>query len=90
MGYTTTTSRVSTILYAVVSDLGKRFEVEGMGFKAYPSCGYTHGPIFSTLTLMKENGIKPDDVLEINVSTGKNAADLFEPSERKRRPPGCT
>lgn len=71
----------------VTSDLGKRFEVEGMGFKAYPSCGYTHGPIFSTLTLMKENGIKPDDILEINVSTGKNAGDLFEPLERKRRPP---
>jgi 2-methylcitrate dehydratase PrpD len=71
---------------AVISDLGKRFEVEGMGFKAYPSCGYTHGPIFSTLTLMRENGIKPDDIDEINVSTGKNAGDLFEPSERKRRP----
>jgi 2-methylcitrate dehydratase PrpD len=70
----------------VISDLGKRFEVEGMGFKAYPSCGYTHGPIFSTLTLMKENGIKSDDILEITVSTGKNAGDLFEPSERKRRP----
>ena len=71
---------------AVISDLGKRFEVEGMGFKAYPSCGYTHGPIFSTLTLMRENGIKADDIDEINVSTGKNAGDLFEPSERKRRP----
>jgi len=71
----------------VIADLGKRFEIEGMGFRAYPSCGYTHGPIFSTLTLMKENGIKPDDVLEINISTGRNAADLFEPSERKRRPP---
>ncbi len=72
----------------VISDLGKRFEVEDIGFKAYPSCGYTHGPIFSTLTLMKENGIKPDDILEINVSTGKNAGDLFKPLERKRRPPG--
>jgi len=70
----------------VVADLGRRFEVEGMGFKAYPSCGYTHNPIFSTLTLMKENGIKCDDILEINISTGKNAGDLFEPSERKRRP----
>jgi len=72
---------------AVIAGLGKRFEIEGMGFKAYPSCGYTHGPIFSTLTLMKENGIKPDDVLEISIATGRNAADLFEPSERKRRPP---
>lgn len=71
---------------AVIADLGKRFEIEGMGFKAYPSCGYTHGPIHSTRTLMKENGIMPDDILEINVSTGRNAADLFEPSERKRRP----
>jgi 2-methylcitrate dehydratase PrpD len=72
---------------AVTSELGRRFEVENMGFKAYPSCGYTHGPIFSTLTLMKENRIKPDDIDEINVSTGKNAGDLFEPLERKRRPP---
>lgn len=71
---------------AVTHDLGKRFEVETMGFKAYPSCGYTHNPIFSTLTLMRENGIKADDIDEINVSTGKNAGDLFEPSERKRRP----
>jgi 2-methylcitrate dehydratase PrpD len=71
---------------AVTHDLGKRFEVENMGFKAYPSCGYTHNPIFSTLTLMRENGIKADDIDEINVSTGKNAGDLFKPEERKRCP----
>ncbi|UCE74906.1 MAG: MmgE/PrpD family protein [Methanomassiliicoccales archaeon] len=73
--------------HAVTNDLGRQFEVVNMGFKAYPSCGYTHNPIFSTLTLMKENGLKADDIDEINVSTGKNAGDLFEPLERKRRPP---
>jgi 2-methylcitrate dehydratase PrpD len=70
----------------VTKDLGRRFEIENMGFKAYPSCGYTHNPIFSTLTLMRENGLEANDIDEINVSTGKNAGDLFEPPERKRCP----
>jgi len=70
----------------VLSDLGKRYEVENLGFKAYPCCGYTHGPIYLTLSLMREHQIRPEDVEEINVFTGRNAADLFLPAERKRRP----
>ena len=70
----------------LVADLGKRYEMADIGFKAFPSCGYTHAPISATLKLVKENGIKPEDVDEIIVSTGNNAGDLMRPLDRKRKP----
>ncbi len=73
-------------IQALTSGLGSRFEVANIGFKAYPSCGYTHNPIEATLALVLENDIKPDDVRKINVFVGENAAELCTPLHRKRRP----
>jgi 2-methylcitrate dehydratase PrpD len=70
----------------LTSQLGKAFEVTNIGFKPYPSCGYTHGPIYATLNLVLEHNIGPEDVRQINISTGENAGDLCTPLERKRRP----
>jgi len=73
-------------IQALTSGLGSRFEVANIGFKAYPSCGYTHNPIEATLALVLENDIKPDDVRKIDVFVGENAAELCTPLHRKRRP----
>ncbi len=73
-------------IQALTSGLGSRFEVANIGFKAYPSCGYTHNPIEATLALVLENDIRPDDVRQINVHVGENAAELCTPRERKCRP----
>lgn len=73
-------------LQALTSDLGSRFEVANIGFKAYPCCGYTHNPIEAALALVLENDIRPDDVRKINVFVGENAAQLCTPRDRKCRP----
>ncbi len=73
-------------IHALTSGFGSRFEVANIGFKAYPSCGYTHNPIEATLALVLENDIRPDNVRQINVYVGENAAELCTPLDRKRRP----
>ncbi|MEJ2739323.1 MAG: MmgE/PrpD family protein [Dehalococcoidia bacterium] len=72
--------------HALTEELGKSFEIANIGFKPYPSCGYTHAPIYATLSLVNENDIVPDDIEEINISIGENAAELCTPLERKRQP----
>ena len=51
----------------VTSDLGKRFELQNMVFKKYPSCGVTQGSTDAILQLMKEKGLGAADIREINV-----------------------
>ena len=41
----------------LTSDLGKRFEVENLGFKPYPCCGHTHAFIDATLSLASKSFI---------------------------------
>ena len=72
--------------HALTEELGKSFEIANIGFKPYPSCGYTHAPIYATLSLVNENDIEPGNIEEINISVGENAAELCTPLERKRKP----
>jgi 2-methylcitrate dehydratase PrpD len=51
----------------VTGDLGKRFELQNMVFKKYPSCGVTQGSTDAILQLIKEEGLKAGDIREINV-----------------------
>jgi 2-methylcitrate dehydratase PrpD len=51
----------------ITGDLGKRFELQQMVFKKYPSCGVTQGPTDAILALMKAEGLKAEDIREINV-----------------------
>lgn len=68
----------------VTVDLGKVFEGTTVSQKAYP-CGHrTHTDIETTLALVREHDIKPDDVAEVTVSMG--AQDLHMYEERKRTP----
>lgn len=62
--------------YAKLADgLGERFnivpegEARGVGFKAFPSCLFTHTNIEAALYLKQEAGIKPEDVADIEVIT---------------------
>jgi 2-methylcitrate dehydratase PrpD len=71
---------------ALTDELGSRFEVANIGFKAYPSCGYTHSPIYATVELVTENDIQPEDVKEVIVYIGANASQLCKPLDRKRHP----
>ena len=51
----------------VVKELGKEFEGKNLSIKLYPCCRYTHGSIDATLSIVRENDIRPDDVAEVIV-----------------------
>ncbi|MBI2830918.1 MAG: MmgE/PrpD family protein [Chloroflexi bacterium] len=53
----------------LTGELGKRFEVNNVGVKLYPSCLGTHGAIDGALSLAKERDIKPEDVEKVTVAT---------------------
>ena len=71
---------------ALVSELGKRFEVVNLSFKPYTSCRLTHGAIDATLELVQRHDIKPNEIKGITVSTGEDGRLVSEPLEQKKRP----
>ncbi|MBI4331503.1 MAG: MmgE/PrpD family protein [Chloroflexi bacterium] len=72
---------------ALTADLGKKFEVSNLSFKPYPSPRGTHASIDATLELVRENDIKPDDVVSITVfKSAIGVKVLGSPIEKKRRP----
>ena len=52
---------------AMVKDLGNRWGIMDMGIKPYPCCRWFHTPIFMLKTIMKNEGLKPDDIEAITV-----------------------
>jgi 2-methylcitrate dehydratase PrpD len=70
----------------LTADLGKRFEVENLGFKPYPCCGHTHAHIDASLSLIANHNIKPDQINEVTAFCGESAHVLCIPEERKRAP----
>jgi 2-methylcitrate dehydratase PrpD len=57
----------------LLDELGKRFEVENVAVKLYPSCLATHGAIYGALELSREHVINPADVEKVIVTTSKFA-----------------
>lgn len=51
----------------VVGELGKRFEISKTIFKKYPSCADTFASTDATLELVREKGIAPDDITQIDI-----------------------
>ena len=51
----------------VVGELGKRFEISKTLFKKYPSCGDTLGSTDAVLEMVRERGITPDDITQIDI-----------------------
>jgi len=53
----------------LTTDLGDVLAIEqGVNFKRFPSCGATHAPIRATLRVMSENGLRPEDIEEMEIS----------------------
>ena len=51
----------------ITGDLGKRYALQHMVFKKYPSCGVTQGPTDAILDLMNAEDLKAENIREINV-----------------------
>ena len=62
--------------------LGETFRITRCGMKAYPTEALTHAPITATLKIIRENGLKPDDIKGVSVKTIARAADILsDPSK---------
>ena len=59
----------------LLSGLGDRWDIaDFLGFKAFPCCSETHGPIGAALAVAKEHDIALDEVLEIVVKLKSETA----------------
>jgi 2-methylcitrate dehydratase PrpD len=71
----------------ITVDLGKVFAAKTSAFKPYPTCGFNGTPIDATLALVKENDIKPEDVAEVSVQSGRHGYRHVEPRAMRVKPP---
>jgi len=71
---------------ALLGGLGKTFASEGIGYKPWPACLASHLYIDGTLSIIKEEKIKPDDVVEVTVGVSGYALNLCEPLDMRRGP----
>lgn len=70
----------------LTDELGTVFEVSNLSFKPYPCCRINHPYIDATLAIIKEHGVKAEDVEEIIVSVNKRPHELCDPLEVKCNP----
>lgn len=66
--------------------LGKRFEVDNISFKPWPSCRGTHAAIEATLNARRTHELRPSDIERIVIRGGRMLSMLAEPRDSKRRP----
>jgi 2-methylcitrate dehydratase PrpD len=69
----------------ILSDLGTEFVVMGISFKCHCVCYQIQAPIDATSKIVREHGIKPNDIEEIVIGTNEVAIPqvgiIFEPEE---------
>ena len=71
----------------LVGDLGKRFESENTSIKPYPCCRGTHPSADAALSLVRDYGVKADDIESIEIFCGKGTLELLgEPLSYKAKP----
>lgn len=68
------------------NDLGDRYWIEALSFKAWPCCRGTHAYIEGALDLVQRHGLRAEAVREIVLVTGEVQQMLVEPQARKRAP----
>jgi len=60
----------------LLADLGKKFEVDNLSIKPYPSCRCTHGPIDLTLKIREKYEVNAEEVEEVTVYLSKICFDV--------------
>lgn len=69
----------------LLGNLGAKFKILNCSMKAFPTEALTHTHITTTLKVIKDNDIKPEDIEQVTVTTIARACDiLFDP--HKYRP----
>jgi len=69
-------------LELLTDGLGESWRITQCGMKAFPTEALTHTPISAVLDLVKQNDLKPDDVVKIQIRSLARAADILsDPSK---------
>ncbi|MGC2332557.1 MAG: MmgE/PrpD family protein [Candidatus Acidiferrales bacterium] len=69
-------------LDVLTEGLGESWRITQCGMKAFPTEALTHAPLSATIDLVKENDLKPDHILKVEVHTLSRAADILsDPSK---------
>jgi len=72
---------------SLTKGLGKVFEGAGVSFKPWPSCRFTNPYIDATLQIVRDQDLRPGDVVEIVVGyEAENVRNCCEPLEVRRNP----
>lgn len=72
---------------AVVSDLGREFQILRTSIKAHACCRFKQGPIDAVLALVRDNDLKPQEVRQVTIGVLEAAWNIIvEPDDRKRNP----
>ena len=72
---------------ACTHDLGSDWEMLRIGIKPYPACHLVHSSADATAALVREHGLKADDVASIRARVAGDCMDLVcVPIDKKRRP----
>ena len=59
-----------------LDDLGVKYQVMDLYFKPYPCCRWAHPAIDACVSLMKDNGLRPEDIASVTVHTFRRATML--------------
>ncbi|MSO93345.1 MAG: MmgE/PrpD family protein [Rhodospirillales bacterium] len=71
----------------ITDGLGTEYRGHGTSFKPYAGCRFFHQVVDATLALVREHGIKPEQVADATVRVYRTAhITLFNPEERRRNP----
>lgn len=70
----------------VTAELGKKFFGTEVSFKPWPCCRNIHAFLEAALLLVKEHGLKPDDITNIITVTGGRRKSYYESMDERRRP----
>lgn len=69
-------------LNVLTDGLGESWRITQCGMKAFPTEALTHTPISAVLGIVKENDLKPEEILEVHVRTTARGADILsDPSK---------
>ncbi|HEY6642784.1 MmgE/PrpD family protein [Povalibacter sp.] len=71
---------------ALTAELGRRFEIENISFKPWPSCRGTHAAIEAALHGVRLHRIRPQQIDRVVIHGGRMLSMLAEPIDSKRRP----
>ena len=69
-------------LELLTEDLGECWRITRCGMKAFPTEALTHTPISAVLGIVKDQNLKPEEILQVHVRTTARGADILsDPSK---------